>query len=243
MIIAQVSDIHANPSGGEIARFSRAVDWLCQTKPDLVVLSGDLVDEGWNEGYRLIGTIAAKLPCEVVCMPGNADDKRQVALLSAGNGWQKHGAGFNIAKTVGEALIVCLDTCVDTHAHGDLTPHLAWLRSTLDGDLEGTPLIFTHHHLFPCGIDRLDDAICLGIDRLKLLMRETARRPLAFCSGHVHQTMTSCVEGIQAYICGSICHANPLLWSEVQNTPSIDPPMLMMYRLQDQNLVSAAIAV
>lgn len=54
MLIAQLSDIHAAPDNDNLARLHNAIDWLLALQPDLLVVSGDLTDDGWHEAiWRL----------------------------------------------------------------------------------------------------------------------------------------------------------------------------------------------
>lgn len=54
MLIAQVSDIHASLDNDNLSRFDRALEWLEHQSLDILVLTGDLIDDGWSEGYHLI---------------------------------------------------------------------------------------------------------------------------------------------------------------------------------------------
>ena len=54
MIIAQVSDIHAAPDNDNLQRLDRVLRWLDHLQPDLVVLSGDLTEGKWRNGYQQI---------------------------------------------------------------------------------------------------------------------------------------------------------------------------------------------
>ncbi len=51
MIIAQISDIHAASDNDNLSRLDRALHWLDRLKPDVLVVSGDLIDDNWFEGY------------------------------------------------------------------------------------------------------------------------------------------------------------------------------------------------
>ncbi|WP_337587010.1 metallophosphoesterase family protein [[Erwinia] mediterraneensis] len=54
MLIAQISDIHASSDNDNLARFERALEWLAQVNPDALVVTGDLIDDGWHEGDKHI---------------------------------------------------------------------------------------------------------------------------------------------------------------------------------------------
>ncbi|WP_225758810.1 metallophosphoesterase [Leclercia sp. Marseille-Q4284] len=89
MLIAQVSDIHAAPDNDHLARFDRVLGWLAQLQPDVLVLSGDLTDDGWLEGYRQIAARLGKVPYASLILPGNSDDRRLMRSVWGENAWAK----------------------------------------------------------------------------------------------------------------------------------------------------------
>ncbi|MBB4228068.1 metallophosphoesterase [Rhizobium mongolense] len=162
MLIAQISDIHASPGNDGLVRLMRAISWLATMQPAIVVVSGDLVNGGWREGYRQIIAALQSLACRTLILPGNVDDRTimREAIPEASHWGDDEKMHF--AEPRGDALIVGLDTCVDGHAHGDVTDHLAWLRQTLASGPSRIPLLFTHHHVFLTGI-RLWMMSCAGV--------------------------------------------------------------------------------
>lgn len=54
MLIAQISDIHASFENDHLQRFEQVLRWLANLHPDIVVLTGDLTEGGWREGYKEI---------------------------------------------------------------------------------------------------------------------------------------------------------------------------------------------
>ena len=74
MLIAQISDIHVTPDLSSLQTLERAIDWLKTFRPDALVVTGDLVDDGWRQGYRLIAECLRSLDCPVHLLPGNGDD-------------------------------------------------------------------------------------------------------------------------------------------------------------------------
>ncbi|WP_338086318.1 hypothetical protein [Nissabacter archeti] len=85
--------------------------------------------------------------------------------------------------------------------------------------------------------------MCRDAEKLGALLRRHPRRPIAIATGHVHRPMAGNLAGIPAYICGSICPANPVWFGSDTVPPADDPPSLMLYRFADGALVSHIIAV
>jgi len=243
MLVAQITDIHADPANDNLARLDRAVSWLTAIKPDVLVISGDLVDGSWLKGYHLISAALHRLECRSLILPGNSDDRILMRKAMPEVDYWHCRSAMHFAECSGEALIIGLDASVDGEAHGDVTEHLSWLHRTLNGGLPGTPLLFTHHHVVPCGISPLDAVMCEGADALGDLLSSGIRSPAAICSGHVHRSMSSLLAGIPVHICGSICPANPLLLDPSHEPPVTDPPALMIHDLRNGQLVSSHVAV
>ncbi|KAA1183936.1 metallophosphoesterase [Rhizobium tropici] len=244
MIVAQLSDIHAAPSNDNMLRLARAVSWLAEVKPDAVVVSGDLIDEGWTEGYAEIGARLDVLNCPVLVVPGNSDNRR--ALSSA---FTNHHGEVNNSNAVhfraefGAIRLVGLDTSLSGSAAGDVAQHLDWLKRALDLPGAQSTLIFTHHHVVPCGIPPMDAVIAQGREELAVLLTQRSLRPLAISSGHVHRPMSATLAAIPTHICGSICAANPL-WFGGPSVPAVsDPPMIMVHWFSADGLVSSHVGV
>ncbi|WP_165826164.1 metallophosphoesterase [Rhizobium wuzhouense] len=244
MIVAQISDVHAAPGNDNMSRLTCAVSWLAEVKPDVVVVSGDLIDGGWTEGYAQIESCLNALNCPVLVVPGNSDDRR--ALSSAFT--HRHGQVDNCEAVhfmaeFGAIRLVGLDTSLSGSAAGDVAQHLDWLKQVLDLPGAQSTLIFTHHHVVPCGIPPIDAVIAHGRKELGGLLEQRSRGQLAISSGHVHRPMSAMLGPIPAHICGSICAANPL-WFGGPSIPTVnDPPMIMIHRFAADGLVSSHVGI
>lgn len=83
MLIAQLSDIHVRPRGklyqdvvDSNRMFGQTVARLNEfdPRPDLVLISGDLVDEGRPDEYEMLVELLRPLAIPFVVLPGNHDD-------------------------------------------------------------------------------------------------------------------------------------------------------------------------
>jgi 3',5'-cyclic AMP phosphodiesterase CpdA len=243
MLIAQMSDIHASAENDNLSRLDRAISWLESIRPHVVVLTGDLVEGNWPEGYKLITAALQRLECRSLILPGNADERAVMREAMPEVDYWVHKPQMHFVECHGEALIIGLDVSIDGENYGDVTGSLRWLQRTLASDLPGIPLLFTHHHVFRCGISPIDDVMCRGADALGDLLSVSGRRPVAIFSGHVHRSISSSLAKIPAHICGSICPANPLLLDPSRQPPVTDPPALMIHDLRNGELVSSYISV
>jgi 3',5'-cyclic-AMP phosphodiesterase len=229
MLVAQLSDVHARADNNNIDDLGRAIDWLRQIRPDIAVVSGDLVEDGWADGYYEIDRITGRLDCPCFLLPGNSDQRVQVrAAFNHVNYWTRPDA-MHFAVPAGDFLILGLDVTIDGDNHGDARPHLPWLEKSLLEAAHRRPLLFTHHHVFPSGIAPLDETMCRGADDLASVLDRLPVKPLAISSGHVHRPMASMLGTTPAYICGSICPQNPLLLATDREPTTTDARSMLVF--------------
>ena len=74
MIIAQLSDIHAEGSAEALHRLDRVLDWLRPMRPDALVVSGDLAEAEHQRSYREVRQRLESLDAPFFVVPGNVDD-------------------------------------------------------------------------------------------------------------------------------------------------------------------------
>ena len=85
MVIAQISDPHVTlpregPSNSDsLVHLQRAVEHLTRlpVRPDVVLVTGDCVDDGHPDEYALFQKLVRPLPMPVYVVPGNHDDRAE----------------------------------------------------------------------------------------------------------------------------------------------------------------------
>jgi len=81
VLIAQISDVHVGGGRYREDLLRRAIEEINAQDPDLVVIAGDLTDDGYPDQYPLAFQELGKIACEhVVAVPGN-HDARNVGYL------------------------------------------------------------------------------------------------------------------------------------------------------------------
>ncbi|WP_321377047.1 metallophosphoesterase [Rhizobium sp.] len=245
MLLAQISDIHASEKTDNLGRLRAVAEWLLSIRPDAIVVTGDLIDDHWVNGYREIETLLAQHECPLSIIPGNSDDPSIMRQILGHLDCWNHASALHTTRTLGSLRIVGVDTRVDGKAHGDIISHLGWLSENLDlgSSASEATIMFTHHHLFPTGIDPIDKAMCLGADQFEQFIDDRTSRPIAICSGHVHRSMFSTIANVPSYICGSICAANPPILDDGRNPPVTDPPAIMLHDFRSGRLVSSHVSI
>lgn len=241
MIVAQLTDIHAAPDNDNLARFARVLEWLESLQPDALVVTGDLVDDDWFAGYAAIASLLKGQRCPVFLLPGNADNHAMMRASWESGAWRPGALHFTAG--VKGLRLIGIDTTLKGEAAGSIMEHLAWLERQLADDDAQPILLFLHHHVFPSGIPTMDKIMCRGSRELAALLTDYAGRTLAIASGHVHRPIASHLAGVPAYICGSVCPANPAWFGAETVPPAHDPPSLMLHRFDDGLLTSHSICV
>lgn len=242
MIIAQLSDIHANGSQRQLDRLDAVLRWLAPLQPDLIIVSGDLSEVHADDGYGAVKARLQRLGAPVHVVPGNVDDREAMRrVFGAGHGWGSEGQLNGVTTLGSEMRAIGLDVTVTGEHYGDVRPSLDWLRRELNSG--GAPaLIFQHQHPFLCGIDGKDRMICHGGDELAKVIEEAGDAVLGLTCGHVHRAMTTVFAGRPATMCPSVAGANRLKL-DGKEPEIVDPPGLMLHHFKDGRLVSHTVMV
>lgn len=241
MIIAQVSDIHADGSREALERFDRVLDWLKPMKPDAVIVSGDLAEDDSAESYRAVRKRLEGVKAPFFAVPGNADDLSTMRQTFADLfGWSE-GDRLNVVGQVGGLRVIGLDVTVPLAAHGDAGPVLDWLDEQLNSG--GAPaLIFMHQHPFMCGVDNKDRNHCYNQEALSLVIGRAKDVVLGVTCGHVHRPLFTRFAGVPATMAPSVKKAN-MLRLDGKESSVVDPPGLLLHHVSEGRLVSHVVMV
>ncbi|KPI00935.1 Calcineurin-like phosphoesterase superfamily domain containing protein [Actinobacteria bacterium OK074] len=183
---------------------------------DVIVVSGDIADDGSVEGYTavrgLVGEFAAERGLPVVYSTGNHDERQSFAkVLGSGHVGVDGGdlAAFVIPSGEGERAavsvvggyrVVTLDSLVPGKGYGHLSAaQLGWLRELLavPGAEHGTVLVFHHP---PFSLDsELQRALGLrNPGELAEVIRGTDVR--AVLCGHFHLQLSGFLGGAPVWV-------------------------------------------
>ena len=234
VVIAQISDLHIKRRGalayGRVdtaAALVRCIDQLnrLSPRPDLVVISGDLVDTPTAAEYAHLTTLLAPLQIPFAAIPGNHDDRALMRAALPEQQTASPGGALNLVRAIGPLDIVLLDSSVPGHAHGELAADtLAWLDTGLAAAPARPALLFLHHPPFVTGIAHMDVQNLRNADALAAVLQRHDRVRL-IAAGHVHRATLSLFAGIAATICPAPNHAVALdLEAHLPPSFNIEPP-------------------
>lgn len=206
-----------------------------QAKPDLVLVTGDIVHDHDAETYRGVMRDLAALGAPALLLPGNHDDS---ALFRATIPEQGAVARPSHCR-VGNWLIILLDSTVTGAAHGHLdTDQLAGLRHALRTHPDCQVLVCLHHHPVPMGSSWLDRIGVNNGDALFSVVDDCPRVRLVLW-GHVHQVHDSWRGAVRLLATPSTC----MQFRPNQDHPGFDdqPPGWRWLELSPDGAVSTTV--
>src|SRR6478609_8942836 len=128
MLIAQLSDLHVRPDGvlyqgvaDSNAQLAAAIAGLraLEPRPDLMLLSGDLVDEGTPPEYAKLRELLRGVEIPSLVIPGNHDDRDAFRSAFRDHDYLPDTGPLQYAAgTYGPVRIVALDVTLPGRHHG-----------------------------------------------------------------------------------------------------------------------------
>ncbi|MAT06030.1 MAG: phosphodiesterase [Acidimicrobiaceae bacterium] len=246
MRIAQISDCHVTAPGELVADridptagLARAVDHLVALgdEVDVVLATGDLVNDGRPGEYDRLEALLAPLPQRVVVVPGNHDDRGE---LRRRFGLPPGGADQPIDRVVdlGDVRLVCLDTTTPGRNDGRLTiDQLTWLDTHLAERIDVPAIVVQHHPPFASGIAAMDRFALDGTDIEADIVRRH-RHVAGLLAGHYHRPIARAVGGTLAFACPSTAVQLLGRLGRGPTTYADDPPAYALHELVDDALTT-----
>ena len=229
MLIAQITDTHIKLPGklayrkvDTAAMLKRCVQELLalEPQPDLVLLTGDLVDLGRPEEYEHLKSILAPIRPRIVAIPGNHDERGAMRDAFRDGGYLPASGPF---------LQFALD---------DYPLRLIGLDRMLAERPDTPTLVLMHHPPFVTGIGHMDRIGLEGRDGFAAVMERHAQVELILC-GHLHRTIRAQVGGRPALTCPSPAHQVALdIDPAAPSCFRMDPPGFMLHWWNDGKLVT-----
>jgi 3',5'-cyclic AMP phosphodiesterase CpdA len=250
MLIAHFSDTHIKPKGRlaynkvDTASMLKAAVSHVQTlpqQPDLLLITGDLVDQGQPEEYAHLKEILAPLPYPMLLVPGNHDDRHamrqafpHLLVTPSTEHWQ-----FCHQEATWPLRIIGLDTVDPGQSGGFLcADRLTWFASVLNADTHLPTLVMMHHPPFLTGIGHMDDIGLSGREAFADLVRQHDNIELIIC-GHLHRNIRSQVGGRAVMTAHSTAHTVQLdIAPDAPAMFSMEPPGYLLHWWNGTHLVT-----
>ncbi|MBS1886700.1 MAG: phosphodiesterase [Actinobacteria bacterium] len=199
-LLLQVSDLHIGAAWEGIdpdESLLRAVEAVLALpdRPDALLVSGDLTDNGTPEEYGRVRDLLAPLDLEPHVLPGNHDLRGPLRAAFGLPGEGEEQASH--AVDLGPLRLVCLDSIVPGAEGGALDGgRLEWLEETLAADREKATALALHHPPLRTEIPTFE-RIGLAPESTAGLAEVLARHPqvVRILAGHVHRPIVAELAG------------------------------------------------
>lgn len=209
--LLQITDTHLfNTSEGELLgiktadSFRAVLDEIQQSEFDfdLILATGDLIQDDNTEGYRYFAEQTQRLAKPTFWLEGNHDLQPEMDLL-LGNHPQFHASKQILAGQHWQILL--LNTQVSDAPNGRLSRgQLSWLSAKLAENPERYTLIVQHHNILPTNSAWLDQHSLRNPDDL-LAVIKPYQNVKAILHGHIHQEVDSEWQGYRILSTPSTC--------------------------------------
>lgn len=216
MLIAQITDLHIMPRGrlvyGSLDTTRYLVAAVARLNglsplPDLVLVTGDLVDAGSLDEYARLRAELDRLLVPYRLIPGNHDARDTLRATFADHAYLRSDPAFcHYVDEAWPVRIVGLDSLDPGRVDGLLcADRLAWLDRVLGAAPTRPTLVCVHHPPFGTGIAHMDSKPMRGADRFAAVIRAhpQVERVIA---GHVHRAMALRWAGTICTTCPSTAH-------------------------------------
>src|SRR5256714_13807429 len=207
MLIAQISDVHVGGGRYRQELLRTAIDEINEAEPDLVVVAGDLTDDGYPDQYPVARDELARIACEqVVRVPGN-HDARNVGYLRFEDTFGARDSRLRLELANGVLALVAVDSSKPDLDEGEIgREHYGWIEEGFAGEAD-LRVFVCHHHLMPIpGTGRERNQVLDAGDVLSLLRQSRVDLVLG---GHRHVPYVWPVAGILPALSGTVSTPPP----------------------------------
>ena len=255
MLIGQISDLHVKIGGklayGVVDTAKMLGDCVTHmmslnTLPDVLLVTGDLVDYGQPAEYELVKELLSPLRMPVYLAVGNHDDRTALRAVFSGPGFEylvPCDEFVQYTVNMGEIRLVMLDTTIPKMGGGELcSKRLKWLDERLGEDQTPT-VIAMHHPPFATGLAYMD---AIGLQDSKDLESIVSRHNHVerLLCGHIHRSIQSRFGNTFASTCPSPAHQIALdLTVEGSGCFAMEPPGYQLHLWHQGRLVSHTCAI
>jgi 3',5'-cyclic AMP phosphodiesterase CpdA len=202
LLIAQLSDIHVGGRRYRQDLLRTAIAEINEARPDLVVVAGDVTDEGYPDHYpeaqRELGSLQHG---DVVFVPGN-HDARNVGYVLFENTFGARDSRLRLSVAGLEVAVVAVDSSKPDLDEGEIgREHYGWIEEGFHGSAD-LRIFVCHHHLMPIpGTGRERNQVLDAGDVLSLLRQAEVDLVL---SGHRHVPYVWPVAGMYLVHSGTV---------------------------------------
>ncbi|WP_017932361.1 phosphodiesterase [Robiginitomaculum antarcticum] len=196
MLIAQITDLHIGfdgpgPGDENTKRFKDVLAWIGSLikQPDMIFLTGDLVESGEVRDYKTLKAIASTLNVPVYMGMGNHD--RRAAYLSVFRDSPQENGFIQYAVEHDGLRFIMLDTLKEgRHGGGFCEGRANWMDKTLSEKPDMPTLIAMHHPPIETQIPWMtSDNDAPWVKRFRAVV-DKHKNIIHIMSGHIHRPIS-----------------------------------------------------
>ena len=214
-LLIQITDTHILPPGeilhGEVDTTLHLAETVRQINrmnplPDVVMITGDLVEHGDKAGYQHFLELIKPLKMPSYVLPGNHDNPHLMTEVFAGtSNFPTKDSTFQYAVEDLPFRILALNSRADGTELPEFDEHrLSWLKRELDQSDKPT-LIALHHPPMKTGIELIDMGGSEWFQGIKSAVAEANHVKLVIC-GHCHTDMSGRMGPVPVYMAPATAH-------------------------------------
>ncbi|MFF2552815.1 metallophosphoesterase [Nocardia sp. NPDC058058] len=242
VLLAQLSDTHFNMGARNNERAERVMAFLAELpqRPDVIIVTGDIADEGDIEEYQQArAALTADVP--VILLPGNHDDRANMRTVLFGE-----AAGYapiNQAHSVNGLTLALLDSSIPGKPEGLLEDAtLTFLTDLLAATPADEHVLIAMHHPPTAVQSTVCDPIRLTNPEPLAEIVAGDDRVLGILTGHVHAGLVTTFAGKPLIVAPSVSSTIGLEWERA--APGHVPidfapdPSLLFHSIRDGKLLT-----
>jgi 3',5'-cyclic AMP phosphodiesterase CpdA len=245
MLIAHLSDPHLRPRGqlyqelvDSNAMFLAAIRQIATLvpQPDLVLLTGDVVDTGSAAEYAVAAELLALIRQPVLAIPGNHDEREAFRACFGHSPYLARSGPLHLAVGDQGALrILGVDVTVPGAHHGEMDDAAClWLEERLAEEPGRPTIIMLHQPPFDSGIRFIDAYHCRRGERLGAIVSRYPNVERVLC-GHIHRCMQLRFGGTMLVTAPSTTTAIALrLLGDAKPASFVEPPAMLLHHWRPQ---------
>ncbi len=248
MLIAQITDCHVTAKeAGPLDGYDTAADLALaiarvnafEPAPDLLLVTGDLVDHRLDTEYAHLAEILAAVRIPMIILPGNHDARAPFTKALGQIATIGHGDPFlHLVRDIedpqhGPLRLLVLDSLEEGATGGEMcAARLAWIEARLSEAQDVPTVMAMHHPPLHFGIPIFDHFGFKGLDAFRAMVMRHPQIDLILC-GHIHRAITASLGSARVHVCPATSYAYPLELREgAPFARQPEPPGIMLHRRQ-----------
>jgi len=198
LLLVHISDIHCG-SKFEGGMLQRAIDEINVLSPDVVIVTGDVTEDGIISEFQEAKRYLDQLKCKrLIVGSGNHDSRTTGYLL-----FPKFFGEPSSVTEIGDIVLIMLNSSRPDREDGEIGYNQGlWMKSCLDQHKDKFKVVALHHHLIPVPDTGMERNIVS--DAGDLLRTLTSRNVNLVLCGHRHRPWLWQIENLPIVYAGAV---------------------------------------